>query len=308
MEYLFLIIAFIMVLLGIYLIFHTLHIFRKQRRGELKHSPNVDIGFMKLKIKGGRPIAIFVLGILLLVLPLKYTVDVMTHPSGTHVYKRIVPVPNNVERVAEASEPSYEGFRIKKDIRVIDLRSRISVPENKKDELYSPITWTRYTLLQKLSKDKDYVNFEFATTGPKVTPRCLTHDYIPIEVTGSHRHGDVEMTNTWQLRVDVKNIDVGKDILIVNEATYWNGFAGEKEDWASMAVSEETDSIAMVVLFPDDKPFISHRRYSQPHDSKEIPKTFRGRDVLIPSENSKVLVWKIEQPREGYAYQLDWTW
>ncbi len=306
-EYIFLVGSVLAVLLGVSLVFHTLVIFHRQRKGTLPASPQVYLKIFGAEIRGGRPLAIFVIGATLIIFPIKFSVDVLKPPPPPQPGPSTVPKPSKYVQLAEAAEPTYEGFRLLKDIRVIDLRSRIPVPEDKKGEEYSPVTWTRYTLLKKLSADRKFVDFEFGATGSNVYPRCLTHEYELREVTGPHFHGKIKLKHTWQIRVDVKDVKTNEDFLIINEATYWNAFAGEEKEWAATTVTEKTDVIAMVILFPQDKPFKKYRFYGYPHGSREL-KQFRGKSTVIPSENDQVLLWRVENPKEGYTYQINWTW
>jgi hypothetical protein len=200
------------------------------------------------------------------------------------------------------------GFRILKDIRLVDLRSRVPVPENKRDQELSPVTWTRYTLLRKLSSSRDYVDFEFGTTGVKVSPRCLTHEYQLRKLTGPHSHGKAKLRETWQVRVDVRNVRVNEDFLVINEVTYWNAFSGEDQDWVGMPVEEKTDLIAMILLFPEKKPFKGYDLFYSPHHASQTLKPFRDPSVVIPAENHQVLLWRIDKPVTGRQYQIDWTW
>ncbi len=306
-EYVFLVGSGLAVLLGILLVSHALLIFHRQRKGTLPPGPQVYLKIFGAEIRGGRPIAIFVIGVTLVIFPLKFSVDVLKPPPPPPPGPSIVPKPTKYVEVAEAAEPTYEGFHLLKDIRVIDLRSRIPIPKDKKGKEYSPVTWTRYTLLEKLTQDREFVDFEFGTTGLDVYVRCLTHEYILRKVTGPHFHGNIELKNTWQIRVGVKDVELNEDFLIINEATYWNAFSGEIKEWAAMTVTEKTDLSAMVILFPKDKPFKKYKLYAYPHGSRKL-KQFRGESVVIPSENDQVLLWRIEEPKEGYTYQVNWTW
>lgn len=306
-EYIFLVGSGIAVVLGVLLVSHTLLIFHRQRKGLLPPEQQVDIKIFGAEIHGGRPLAIFVIGVMLILFPLKFSVDVLKPGPPPHPGPPIVPKPITYITIAEADEPTYEGLHFLKDIRVIDLRSRIPVPKEKKAQEYSPVTWTRYTLLEKLSRDRDFVDFEFGTTGFDVYVRCLTHTYVLRKVTGPHFHGKRELKHTWQIRIDMKDVKAGGDILIINEATYWNAFSGDSREWAAMTVTEKTDVIAMVILFPKDKPFNRYMLYAYPHGSAE-PLEFRGESIVIPSENDQVLLWRIKDPKEGYTYQVNWTW
>ena len=306
-QYVFLIGSGLAVLLGISLVLGTLLIFHRQRKGILPPGPQVDLKILGVEIRGGRPLVVFLVGVVLTIFPLWFSVDYSKPRPPPGPGLSIVPMPIEYIKVPEAAEPTYEGFHLLKDIRVIDLRSRIPVPEDKKGEEYSSVTWTRYTLLKKLSAGRTFVDFEFHTTGVALYARSLTHEYDLWKLTKPHFHGKIKMKHRWYVHVDVKDVKTNQDFVIINEATYWNAFSGEKKEWAVIVVTDETDVIAMVIMFPEDKPFKNFTLYAYPHGSREL-KQFRGKSTVVPSENHQVLLWRIENPKKRYAYQLNWTW
>ncbi len=210
--------------------------------------------------------------------------------------------------------PPNEGLEFVKDFRVIDLRSRIPVPEDRKTEKISPVTWTRYSLFIKQSMADTAVGIEFASSGADLDPRCLTHEARHVEVVGTHRDGDVPMKHTRVIFADIKEAQQGGEILVINEATYWNSFSGEDKDWAAMHVAEATGTIALVVIFPVDKPFKSSERYSYPAGSKR--RVCREPTVLIANKNRQALLgksilheWTSSTTWSGHSKSLlCWEW
>lgn len=308
-AYLFVILSSVIALLGLGLVLHSLWIFHRERNGQVSVGPHISIKFFNTEFTGTRPLAIFVIGATLIALPLGYSVKVVTEANTSKLLPGIVPDPKPGEftEVVSAPEPNYKGFHFHKDVRVIDLRSRIPVPENKKNEKHSPVTWVRYTLLEKLSDDEDFINFEFGTTGVGLAPRCLTHKGKRIKITGPHFHGNLRLSETWQVQVNVEKERTEVPFLIINEATYWNAFGGESREWASMTAEQDTDLIAMVVLFPEHKPIKGYDLYAYPHKTKKrVP--FRDQSIAFRSKNHQVFVWKITKPISGYTYEVEWTW
>jgi hypothetical protein len=218
------------------------------------------------------------------------------------------PSPKDYTEVKSLPEPTYNGFTFKKDLRIIDLRSRIPVPKDKKEEKISPVTWTRFTVMTKDREDVTPLDFEFGTTGI-LYPRCLTHEYKLFKSLETHYHGEVSLKNTWHIRVDLSEEQTGEyPFLLINEATYYNAFGGEESEWASITAQRgaKTELIGMVILFPEDKPFKTYDLYEYKHGQKK--KRIRRPTTIIPSDNGLVFVWKIPNPKPGYAYQLEWTW
>jgi hypothetical protein len=303
------ILSSVIALLGLALVLHSLWIFHRERSGQVSVGPHISIKFFNTELTGTRPLAIFAIGATLIALPLGYSVKVVTEANTPNLLPGIVPDPKQGEftEVVSVPEPTYEGFHFHKDVRVIDLRSRIPVPAGKKNEKHSPVTWVRYTLLEKLSEDEGLIDFEFGTSGVGLAPRCLTHENELIKITGPHIHGERKLSEAWQVRVNVERERMEVPFLIINEATYWNAFEGEERQWASMTAEKDTDLIAMVILFPEHKPIKGYDLYAYPHKTKDRT-PFRDQAIAFSSENHQVFVWKITQPISGYTYEVDWTW
>ena len=296
-------------LIGTGLVAHSLWIFHCERTGKILRGPQISVKFFKQEITGTRPLAIFVIGATFIIFSLNNLNQIFAPPETPNLKFSVVPTPLSGEyrEVKEASHPSYEGLRFLKDVRVIDLRSRLPVPQDKRQKEYSPVTWIRYTLLEKLSPSLEVVGFEFGTSGVGLSPRCLTHKCDLLKVTAPHFHGDVNLSETWQVLVNVKEEKLKVPFMIINEATYWNAFDNEDKEWASMTVEQATELIAMIILFPQDKPIKDHDLYAYPHKG-ENRERFRDSAIAFPSENRQVFVWKIDKPKVGYTYQLNWTW
>jgi hypothetical protein len=201
-------------------------------------------------------------------------------------------------------DPTYDGVEILKDVRIIDLRGRVPVPPEKKtSDKISSATWVRYTLMKKL-KDKDFVEFESATTGAGIDARSLTHKYELITTGQPHFHGSVRV-KPLMLKIDISSEPVGQEFLIINEMTYWNAFTGDEADWAAM-YRVQNEEIAMVVLFPHDKPVKSYEFLEYKQGVQ--PEPFRGRHRSYASENGLVLFWGPEDLKRNFVYQVQWRW
>ncbi len=221
----------------------------------------------------------------------------------------IVPDPIAYKVAPTLPEPDYKNFHILKDVRIIDLRSHRLVPAHKKDEKYSPVTWSRYTLMEKNTESSAPLVFEFGTSGVDLSPRCLTHEYQLVKSTGPHFHGKTNLKNTWHVQVDVSDEKLFRPFLVITEATYWNAFNEKDKEWAAMVAQENTvtDELVMIILFPKKRTFHKLIRYAYQHKEEER-KQFRGTDTVIPSKNGQVLLWRIKNPVPGYVYEAHWDW
>lgn len=310
------IVAFLVTLsMGVYIILSASRtILRRHLTGEHKTTRShrissgtpVEARIFGFEIKGGRIFGAFGLGVAMLLVPLKFSLEGLT-PSQVPA-QSVVPEPDPEEVIDSTwvGEPDYDGVHFIKDIRVIDLRSRVPIPPDRRRERVSPVTWTRYSLIEKSAAAPDTVDFEFGTTGVGLTPRSLTHEHSLIRASTPHVHGSDTLRYTWRIRADISEEPVDQPFLIVTEVTYWNGFDDERKEWAAMRAEEGTDEVGMILLFPDQKPMQSWQLQTCPPGPQ--CKTFTGEHVLIPSANKKVLVWKVPHPKVGYTYRIHWTW
>ena len=206
--------------------------------------------------------------------------------------------------VPTLTDPVYDGVEILKDVRIIDLRGRVPVPPHQKStDKISSATWVRYILMKKL-KEKDYVEFESATTGAGIDARSLTHKYEPITTRQPHFHGSVAVKPVV-LKIDIATEPIGREFLVINEMTYWNAFTGEDTDWAAMH-RVQNEELAMVVLFPEEKPVKSYELLQYKRGLQ--PETFRGTHRSYVSENGLVMFWAPDELRRDSIYQMQWRW
>jgi hypothetical protein len=206
--------------------------------------------------------------------------------------------------VPTLADPIYDGVEILKDVRIIDLRGRVPVPPEKKtSEKISSATWVRYTLMKKL-KEKSFVEFESATTGAGIDARSLTHRYELITTKQLHFHGRTPVKPVV-VKIDISNEPIGREFLVISEMTYWNAFTGDEADWAAMH-RVQNEEVAMVVLFPEDKPVRSYQFLQ--HEKGAQPEPFRGRHRSYVSENGLVLFWGPEELKRNFIYQVQWRW
>ena len=265
----------------------------------------IELEAFNIRLRATRHMVLIAIGCILVGWP-SY---VISNPSHSSTIPQVVPKPSEttIENVDHIDHPNYQSLVFVKDIRVVDLRAIQKIPEEMKDQPYSPATWTRYTLVRKIANVDD-IRFQFATTGVGLSPRCLTHPFTLRRAIDFDIHGKRILKQNWEVVVDVSSVPIGQEFLIITEATYWNGFRGENGDWASIkAQNDSTEEIGLLVLFPEKKPYKSYNLFSYPHTNRNR-KPFRGKMSLFPSETFKTLFWKIPNPQFNYAYELEWIW
>jgi hypothetical protein len=262
-----------------------------------------EISFFGIKIKCGRAVLIIILGGLLFMSP-----SLLAYAKYEGFNPGIVPSPKDFQvlSVASLESPDYTNFEILKDTRVIDLRSRKKVPDNKAKEMFSPVTWVRYTLLKK-KKQATTISFHFATTGTGLSPRSLTHRYILKKLNEPTLLGGGELKTQWEVEVDISEHGIEEEFMVITEATFWNAFTGEEKEWASIMSDYTINELGMILLFPEDKPYKSHVFKTQQKGEERI-EDFHGTLNIFPSPSKQSLSWKIIKPKTNVNYRVHWEW
>ena len=247
--------------------------------------------------------------------------------KNLNLNQSIVPTPDNksYKIVTSLLEPSYNKFKILRDIRVLDFRSRKKLPfwHGKLDGRYSPVTWVRYTLANKQDEDATELVFRYATSG-YLSPRSLTHDYDLEFCPNCPLHPNRKTREAWHIVAKVENEPVGEDFLVVTEATFWNAFQGNEnnKEWASISVTDEdTDMIGISLIFPDDTTYKDLNLYKTSKETKnktllnlppdgEVTKGENGTTEykLFLDQKSRTVFWFINDPDSDYRYDVEWTW
>jgi len=216
--------------------------------------------------------------------------------------------PTVFKDVPKLEHPKFRGFRVLRDHRVIDLRPRIKNEGDKKTG--SPVIWKGFLLLEKVVEGRSKIRLEYGTTGTRIDARSLTHKYRVLRSTTPHFHGVRKIKNTIQVETDIEDEDIGKAFIIITETTYWDGFQGEKEEWAGMSAKKDalTDWLGMTLIFPQSKPLVEYKIFESIHGAKEkVAYKPEPKNIHISSDRT-VFTLQIEKPIPGHSYDVNWKW
>lgn len=220
-------------------------------------------------------------------------------------------VPQATVHVSQSLPKPVEGdFLTLRDISIWDLRGWQQVPEDKRNERYSPTSYTNYLHVKKLRKNADYYIAHYETdTGPVVDIRCLTHKFEPLTTNefASHKGG----AKTTVLKIDVSKEIENQEFLIVIEATYWNEFqaaSARVETYTDRDIAEMQE-LGTLVLFPEMKPFKESSLYYRSNDTnEEHNEMFRDAHKLYLDKSKSFIYWSILEIRSDHHYTLEWRW
>jgi hypothetical protein len=199
-----------------------------------------------------------------------------------------------------------EDFALLKDISVFDLRSWRPVPADQLATRYSPVNYINYLHVRKKRAESGRYIAHYSTKGYALDLRCVTHPASIVRAESPDHPGET----TYAIEVDVDRERVDSEFLVVIEATFWNGFNDPKESTASTYTDRDITplgELALVVLFPESKPFKSSRLMTKKHDEEEF-QPFSGTNRTYSDKNNHFIYWSIIERSPDTHYQLQWTW
>ena len=224
--------------------------------------------------------------------------------KDNNIRTTVVPpvTPKVVTQLAESSGDEY--FDLIKDISVFDLRSWKPTPPNEQQSRYSPVNYINYLHVRKKKQALKFVA-HYATGGYAIDLRCITQE-SSIFQKASIAHEDGK---AYSVEVDVEREPVGSEFLVVIEGTYWNGFSNPHEETASTYTDRDISKLgelALVVLFPDDKPFTFFElltKRGSDHDRRDHDNSRQYAD-----REKRFIYWSIRGREPETHYKIKWNW
>jgi hypothetical protein len=217
----------------------------------------------------------------------------------------IVP-PAIAQPVGELPQPSIEGTDLLKDISVFDLRSWTPTGAAAMVRRESPVNYINYLHLKKVRPIEKYV-IRYGTEGYAIDLRCITHAFTVLE---RERSPQQTSGKQYALEVDISSEPVGREFLLVVEATYWNGFSNPNEEYASTYTDTDINpsgELALIVLFPESKPFTEYKLLDGPSEGDAMD-AYRGVHSFYADSNKRFIYWSIRERKVNHRYKLHWKW
>jgi hypothetical protein len=226
-------------------------------------------------------------------------------PAKVNTEKHFVPPahPTVVDKLPD--ESGDEFFDLIKDISVFDLRSWKPTPTEAKGSRYSPVNYINYLHVRKKQPAKTYVA-HYATGGYAIDLRCITQQANVLQSVSSDHPGQ----KAYSIEVDIEREPVGSEFLIVVEGTYWNGFANELEESAETYTDRDISKLgelALVVLFPEVKPFSTFELLTKRSDSQEY-KPYVDNSRFYADRNNQFIYWSVRGREPNSHYRMKWKW
>jgi hypothetical protein len=219
-----------------------------------------------------------------------------------------VPPATNVKQVQDLPEdPDDTDFETLRDVSVFDLRGWKRLAPNEQNPRSSPANYINYLHVKKIRPAKLY-KAHYHTSGSGIDLRCMTHSFEILEKQKPEQHAK-DGGHEYEMDVNVEDMPVGKEFLVVIEATYWNSFQGLAGDDASTYTDtdiHQMQELSLFVLLPDTKPFKEVDRLAGPTGSEK--QGFRDEEKFYQDKDHRFFYWDIIKRQPNYHYQAKWSW
>jgi hypothetical protein len=116
-----------------------------------------------------------------------------------------------------------------------------------------------------------------------------------------------------QLIFDVRDIPVQQEFILRYATTAWPSSRTNGDTGFEATGYEGPVKISMLILFPDDRPFLDYQLLSTQSDSDDgAPSkdlhTFTGPAIEFAAEDKSWIYWEIPNPKKNERYRIEWTW
>lgn len=149
------------------------------------------------------------------------------------------------------------------------------------------------------------ITFQYGTTGKGLRGECRSHPdrYEWSAVPPNGHWPRLNLEGVLCLRLD-ENMRVA-GCVVENIVEYHDGFTNTEQEWFHALIGHPTESLTMMVLFPEEKPF---------RKLQGLCRHRRGEDFMpvhlqpLGMQEGRLAWWRISQARVGEIYRLEWQW
>ena len=217
------------------------------------------------------------------------------------------PSPHPVEEVGELPVPNRTGFRILDDDRTVDLRAWRALAPGENPRTCRVVNVTRQRYLKTGPVDT-FVS-EARTTGADVVLRVLAP--APERARGFALRAPInvghEAMKRRQVHADIAAVPVGAEFDTRVESAYYGSLQTAAEQWFGVVGNGDSVKVAMLMLFPEAKPFRKYELKVAPTRNAP-PEPYTGPVITFAGEDRSWLYWEIVSPEAGFVYRVDWEW
>ena len=210
------------------------------------------------------------------------------------------------EEMREVAVGYYPGVFVEHESSILDL-SEWTAMRSETDDRCCKATWTYTIKVRRVHEDARYFAKRIATSGFIDDVKSSTHDLVSQPLVPGQRLGGPAMKR-YDALLDVSAERLNAPFKVVLATTHYNGFSDNKGEWAALAILQPAACVALKIRFPKHKPPKNLQYKFSTRAPGDNYQALNPQEYRASLSDNLVLSFKIDHPRLGYAYRVDWSW
>lgn len=202
-------------------------------------------------------------------------------------------------------------FSSEETVKILDMRGQKPVPQGEQESATrNRVVLVDHYKLKKRGNEPEVV-FKYATLGFGMEGSCISHyltqKWVDTTPDPGELGDDQHLKRRYEIRLNVREVAKDEIIYVHNAVTYISAFDGQAKEWFHTHVNFPTESISIILLFPEGQPCKSVLGLEEVGKGKrqEVDKQ-KGFPIIV--DDGKLVYWRIPNPLLGAEYQLEWEW
>ncbi|MFO0797275.1 MAG: serine/threonine-protein kinase [Gemmataceae bacterium] len=215
--------------------------------------------------------------------------------------------PHPVVAVDSLAEPANPAFRVITDDRVVDLRAWKKVTPAEPGAESFVIFQNRRVLTRTAAADE--YRIEYRTTGRDIIGRAVSPrpEGARVYVAAQPRTVGAQAMKIRHLALDTRGVPLHEEFTAQVFATYRDSIQTPADQWLGMIGYAGAVKSSILIVFPDDKPFVDYRLRVAPPGGG-APRDYDGPLIRLQDDARRWVYWEVPGPLDQHVYRVDWTW
>ena len=218
--------------------------------------------------------------------------------------------PHPVAAVESLTEPTNPAFRVITDDRVVDLRAwkKLAPAAPAAPAAESFVIFQNRRVLTRTAPADEY-RIEYRTTGRDVLGRAVSPspEKARVYVAAQPRTVGGQAMKIRHLALDTRGVPLHEEFTAQVIATYRDSIQTPADQWLGMIGYGGAVKSSILIVFPDDKPFVEYRLRVAPPGGG-APRDYDGPVIRFAGDDRRWVYWEVPGPLDQHVYRVDWTW
>lgn len=197
-------------------------------------------------------------------------------------------------------------YAIEETIWIIDLTTRIPIPEKDRERLFSEVSVERRDRFEKRTDKNEAFMLYYGTSGHKIEWEGriapARHEFKELVPDPTFR---TPLKHSYNYILHIADKPAGFRSEILNRYTFFNGFQGDREEWWSAELKYQTQKAVAFFAFPLNKPCKRITVYRKHADENKEEITD---NVVMITPGGKYAYWTGANLKGASKIIFQWEW